>query len=186
MSTSSHNDLIISDAVPFQRRSPQTTLHNSVAHVDNETETVPSHKTDPQILVTPAVVNPLEHSWDTSGGAATPGGTTPDSNEDQGVRDISGASSSQFEFRYTNYTGKGDRTKHSAEAYAQGLWGGSSPPPGGRVEFIESPTPDWLLRFTDHCDKYINQVLTLNNYLLNVNKVLFFIKQHILYSSLLH
>ena len=35
---------------------------------------------------------------------------------------FSGAAS-QYEFRHSNYTGKGDRTKHSACAFAEGLWG---------------------------------------------------------------
>lgn len=60
---------------------------------------------------------------------------------------------SLYEFRYTNYTGKGDRTKQSARAFAQGLWGKFE-----NVEMIENSRPDWLLQFYEHCHKYLRVV----------------------------
>lgn len=35
----------------------------------------------------------------------------------------SSGNNDQFEFRYTNYTNRGDRTRDSACAFAEGMWG---------------------------------------------------------------
>jgi len=48
---------------------------------------------------------------------------------------------SQYEFRHSNYSGKGDRTKDSACAFAEGLWGscGTHDSLTNSVSLSESP-----------------------------------------------
>jgi hypothetical protein len=72
-----------------------------------------------------------------------------------------------YDFRHSNYTGRNDRTRDTARAFCEGVWGsyGTSTDkhildthsfllPEG-IELQEQSDPDWLIKFYNFCDKYI-------------------------------
>ncbi|ELU13329.1 hypothetical protein CAPTEDRAFT_186000 [Capitella teleta] len=58
-----------------------------------------------------------------------------------------------YDLRHSNYSEGGDRTRDSARAFCEGVWGTYE-----GVVLDEQGEPDWLIHFYKYCDKYIEEV----------------------------